>query len=100
MDREYLVSVDTIGEAQGVWFDCPKCYADHGMSNVGVHGVLCWFSDCGIPDDIAPGPGRWLPVGTSLDDLTLNSHTSRSVLLPGDGCGAHFYVTGGEVTFC
>ena len=82
-------------EAQGVRFLCPKCFAENGNSAVGVHSVICWFRDRGVPDDRTPGPARWPASGTGLDDLTLRP----SVLLLG-GCGWHGFITKGEVTSC
>lgn len=98
--REILVTVDSIQEAQGVWFLCPKCWTERGGPR-GTHRVLCWSRSRGIPDDVDPKPGRWTLEGTGLDDLTLGAEPgqSRSVLLLG-GCGWHGFVTNGEVTTC
>ena len=89
-----------MAEAQGVDFLCPRCFlANSGP--VGTHHILCWSRSRGAPDDILPRPGRWALVGTSLDDLTLDSDppgTARSVQIT-SGCCAHFYVTNGEVTW-
>lgn len=92
--------VRSIEKAQGVRFLCPKCYEANGGS-VGTHGVVCWSSSRGVPDDAQPGPGRWRLVGTGLNDLTLDAEPgkSRSVLLLG-GCAWHGFVTNGEVTTC
>jgi hypothetical protein len=82
-------------EADGVEFLCPKCFqANSGP--VGTHMVICWFVGK-VPDDVNPKPGRWVPEGTGLDDLTLNAlpGKGRSVLLTGEGCGWHGYVTDG-----
>jgi hypothetical protein len=84
--------VDTLGEAQGVMFLCPKCFETNGGS-VGTHSVLCWFRDRGVPDDVDPRPGRWGTSGTGIADLSL----SPSVQLQG-GCDWHGWVTNGEVT--
>lgn len=76
-------------EAHGVMFDCPKCRS---------HSVVCWSRSRGVPDDVHPGPGRWMMVGTGLDDLTLNADppgTARSVQLNG-GCAWHGHVTNGD----
>ena len=82
---------DDIDEAQGLLFHCPQCFGTNGTSS-GTHSVICWFMGRGVPDDRAPGPGRWLPTGTGYDDLTL----SPSIRLT-DGCGWHGYITNGEV---
>lgn len=89
--------VDTLAEAQGVSFLCPKCFA---ASNgpVGTHSVVCWSESRGAPADAVPGPGRWKLDGTGLHDLTLNAdppRSARSVLLNG-GCAWHGFVTNGD----
>jgi hypothetical protein len=101
------IRVDSIQEAQGIRFACPKCYiANNGL--VGTHGVLCWSSSRGVPDHATPGPGRWSLQGTGYNDLTLGEEPgkSRSVLLHGEckepdgkmGPGWHGFVTNGDVT--
>lgn len=96
--RHYQVTVDTLAEAQGIHFLCPKCFEKNG-GTVGTHGVCCWSRSRGVPDDVDPGPGRWVLDGTGIDDLTLNAEASqtRSVQLEG-GCAWHGYITNGEVT--
>lgn len=59
-------------QMQGIWFTCPCHYAANGMSDIGVHKILCWFRDRGVPDDLSPGPGRWTPVGNTIDDLSFD----------------------------
>lgn len=83
--------------AQGILFLCPKCFAKNNGS-VGTHGVICWFAGRGVPDEMAPGPGRWTPEGTSIDDLTFvpgNPPRSVSVKL-NSGCGWHGFVKIGD----
>lgn len=95
--RAVHIRVETIAEAQGVRFLCPKCFAANGGS-VGTHGVLCWSRSRGVPDDARPGPGRWKLDGTSFEDLTLNADPpswARSVALAG-GCAWHGHVTNGD----
>lgn len=93
--RAYWQWVDTIVEAQGVEFLCPKCFAANG-GNVGTHVVVCWSRSRGVPDKAEPGPGRWRLVGTCFGDLSLMEEPgqSRSVALRG-GCAWHGYVTDG-----
>jgi hypothetical protein len=74
-----------LAEAEGVIFQCPLCV------NTGGHYVQCWFAGK-VPDGLTPGPGRWTPTGTGIDDLTLNP----SVHLSGEGCGWHGWVKNGE----
>src|ERR1700761_9680582 len=92
--QAYFVPVDTLAEAHGVEFDCPKGAGDPKVA----HGVICWSRSRGTPEHAEPGPGRWKMDGTSLDDLTLNADPpsgARSVLLNG-GCGWHGFVTDGK----
>jgi hypothetical protein len=95
--REVFVYVATLAEADGVSFLCPKCFAENG-GPVGTHSVICWFQDR-VPDDAFPKPGRWNPVGTSLDDLSfVPGKKSHSVLLTGEGCAWHGFVTNGDAS--
>lgn len=86
--------VESLGDAQGLRFLCPKCFAANN-GPVGAHGILCWFSHRGVPDGEVPGPGRWAVVGGGIADLTL----APSILLS-TGCEWHGYVTRGRVTTC
>lgn len=91
--------VESIAEAQGIIFLCPKCFAKNG-GPVGTHSVICWSRSRGVPDDVSPGPGRWALQGSGFEDLTLGAdppNRARSVLLTG-GCAWHGFVTKGEVT--
>ena len=94
---EYLVDVDALTVADGVWFLCPKCYAQNGGC-VGTHAVICWFVGK-VSDDVAPKPGRWTPTGTGLSDLTFvpSAGRSHSVLLTA-GCGWHGFVVNGDAS--
>lgn len=83
--RQYR-KVPTLAEAQGVMFICPKC---------GGHSILCWFKDRGVPDTQDPKPGRWIPSGSGLADLTFVGPGAASVLLTG-GCGWHGFVKDGN----
>lgn len=88
--------VDTLYEAQGIMFLCPKCYTVNGGA-VGTHTVVCWFADRGVPTDETPGPGRWTPLGSSLDDLTFVGPAAASVNLAG-GCDWHGFVQDGKAS--
>lgn len=81
-------TVETLAEAQGVQFLCPKCVQPGGVG----HYVLCWFRGVG-PSEV-PGPGRWNATGDHPANLTLRP----SVHLSGPGCGWHGFVTNGEVS--
>lgn len=91
-EEEDLHTVLTLGEAQGVLFLCPKCYAAN-CGPIGTHSVLVWFRDHGVPAAARP-TARWGVAGTSLGDLTL----TPSIHLTGEGCGWHGFVTGSDVT--
>lgn len=93
--------VDTIAEAQGISFLCPKCFAANG-GPVGTHSVICWSRSRGTPESLPPLPGRWTLDGTGFHDLSLNGDAgggggARSVQLL-DGCDWHGFITNGEVT--
>lgn len=97
--RVFLPMVETLAEAQGIIFLCPKCYSEHG-GPVGTHSVICWSRARGTPDDADPRPGRWTFEGTGFEDLTVNGDppgAPRSILLYAD-CGWHGYITDGIVT--
>lgn len=85
--------VDTIAEADGIIFVCPKCYADNGMQRPGVHSVICWSPR--VPQTTSPTPGRWELVGSSFEDLTLVAGSSSVALT--NGCKAHFFIRSGEI---
>ena len=89
----------SIGQAHGVMFLCPKCFAANGGPR-GTHSVICWSRSRGVPDAQSPGPGRWRMDGTGIDDLTLNADppsNARSVQLEG-GCMWHGHVTNVDAT--
>jgi hypothetical protein len=95
-DREhkYLVPVDSLGEAHGIRFLCPKCFHENG-GPVGTHSVICWFEGR-VSDDVDPKPGRWNPTGSGYGDLSfVPGAKSNSVLLLG-GCAWHGFITNGE----
>lgn len=90
--------IDTIEQAQGIIFLCPKCFKTND-GKIGTHSIICWSSSKGVPDEAFPRPGRWMLVGSNLNDLTLNEepNKSRSIALL-SGCMWHGYITNGEVT--
>jgi hypothetical protein len=90
---EYHHDVNTIAEADGILFLCPKCFITNA-GPIGTHSVICWRPR--IAPDVEPKPGRWEFEGTSIDDLTLKAGSS-SILLTGEGCHAHFFITNGEI---
>lgn len=90
--------VEDYASADGVQFLCPRCFENSGGSGIGVHSVICWFRGR-VPDSMVPGPGRWNPQGTSLDDLTFVGPEPCSVdLRNSGGCCWHGHVRNGEAT--
>lgn len=106
--REYMAHVESLVEAQGIWFLCPKCYAgnihrlppgatDVEGAGIGVHQVQVTFEGRGVKDDQGSHgtdgkPTRWNVSGTGYVDLT----TAPSILV-GPTCGWHGYITNGEI---
>ena len=95
--REYYVPVDTLAEADGIHFTCPKCYRANAGKR-GSHRVLCWFTGR-VTDDVQPGPGRWPPGGTGYLDLTFGPGRNgmSSVKLDG-GCAWHGHIVSGGIS--
>src|SRR5262245_20074311 len=98
IDDRHFQYVDTLAEAHGILFLCPKCWVTNGGA-VGTHAVICWNPS--VPQTTQPTPGRWNLVGTGFDDLSLVAGSS-SILLPGDGkgkngCGWHGWIKEGNV---
>lgn len=98
-DTDCLHDLKTLADAQGIWFDCPKCtVANNGPT--GTHGVLVWFEGRGAPERLGRNKDgqtvRWVVSGTNMDDLKL----SPSIALQG-GCNWHGFIgkdIPGEVT--
>jgi hypothetical protein len=80
--------VETLAEADGVMFECPKCHK---------HQILCWFNGRSVPDEIASGTRRWNPTGVNIDDLTFVGPGATSVLVT-QPCGWHGFVRNGDAT--
>lgn len=95
VDDTHFKLVNSLAKADGIQFVCPKCFEANGRKRPGVHGILCWAPT--VPQTTSPNPGRWEMLGTGFHDLTLRAGSS-SVHLPNpDGCGAHFFITNGEI---
>lgn len=84
---------DSIEQADGVRFLCPKCFAERN-SPIGVHAVVCWKPS--VLPKVRPA-GRWGMTGTGMYDLTLVP-AALAVKTPAD-CQCRFSVKNGEVTF-
>lgn len=95
--------VDTIAEASGIMFLCPRCWT-RNKGPQGTHFVICWGPS--VPQSTTPAGGRWALVGSGFHDLSLVAGSS-SVLLPGpktdeerekgSPCGWHGFVKNGEI---
>lgn len=94
-DGSMETSLKRVADADGVMFLCPKCFALNN-GKVGTHSVLCWFTGK-VSDEVTPKPGRWNPVGETLNDLTFVPPGAISVLLTSpSGCGWHGFVKDGK----
>lgn len=89
-------SRELIAEWQGIRFTCPCHYVANGNSDIGVHKTVCWFRNRGVPDDLDPGPSRWTPSGTSIDDLTFVPGTPAVAISVQADC--HFWIRNGHAT--
>lgn len=72
---ECYARVETLAEADGIWFLCPKCFAANG-GPVGTHSVSVGFTGRCPPgsygQNLEGQDVRWqVAAGTSLDDLSL-----------------------------
>jgi hypothetical protein len=90
--RAYTVPVETLAEAQGIRFVCPKCAGGSG------HRCDVSFAGRGVPDHLGSqtdkgAPSRWSVSGTGFEDLTLQP----SIQLIG-GCNWHGYLLNGDAT--
>lgn len=92
IDGKTIFEVETMDQADGIMFLCPKCF-EKNKGIVGTHRVVCWSPK--VSQNINPSPGRWEMLGNGFDDLTLKAGSS-SVLLTG-GCRAHFFITDGNI---
>lgn len=84
--------VDSIEQADGIMFLCPKCFKEKG-TKIGVHSIICWNPS--VPQIVNPTVGRWRFIGTGYNDLTLTAGSS-SIKIE-NGCKAHFFITNGQI---
>lgn len=91
------MNVDTLAEAQGLMFLCPTCFVLN-RGRAGTHSGLCWFKDRGVPDEQVPLPGRWIPSGTSIDDITFVGPAAASVLFQTCPTRYHGFIRNGVAT--
>jgi hypothetical protein len=82
--------VEPLGEADGISFLCPKCFAANG-GPVNTHSLHVYFAGRNCPDRIGKNKKgetvRWVFSGIGLDDLVL----SPSILVE-VGCEWHGYI--------
>jgi|SRR5581483_523604 len=90
-DSASLERVDSLAEAQGIRFVCPKCFVSNN-GPIGTHYIICLFRDKGIPNNIMQTIARWFVSGKDFSDLTL----TPSILLP-DNCMWHGFITNGMI---
>lgn len=89
--REIHHHVQTLAEAQGIWFTCPAC---------GNHQVAPAFAGRGVPDNLGSHnregkPSRWTASGTGYHDLTLQPSIDLSGP-PASSCQWHGFISDGE----
>lgn len=80
-----LRGTSDIKKAQGLYFLCPK----PECRKAGGHGYTLLFNGCGVPEKLNP-PGRWTPIGQSMEDLALLE------IIRGK-CGWRGTIRGGEI---
>lgn len=92
--REYYIPVDTLAEAQGIWFDCPLCRG-HSVQVGFVGAPPGTFSKNSDGQD-----SRWSVAGSGYHDLTLQpsiwSDKNGATATP-PRCSWHGFITDGEI---
>lgn len=92
---DVISRVQTLADADGIQFLCPKCYFQNG-GPVGTHTVAVYFRGRGAPPHIGKDsngqPARWDVMGNDFLDLTL----APSIWIK-SGCGWHGYIEHGAV---
>lgn len=81
-DRGSFKKVNTIAEADGLFFQCPRCHHSAINSRI-TERILCWFKH--VPLTIAPKPARFVPTGHDLKDI---SFVSQNIT----GCRWHKFI--------
>jgi|SRR5579863_4483019 len=88
---QFFERVNSLGEAHGVRFICPKSFVAHN-GPVGAHSVQVYFAGSPVPPEMGVNEAgetvRWAASGTSLDDLSL----SPSIQEQDNECGWHGFV--------
>jgi hypothetical protein len=95
-DVDVFYWVVALAEAQGLWFDCPKCKQAAPDGKTGVHGIQIFFDGRGVPDRLGKNKAgetvRWNVSGHDYSDLSM----TPSILLQA-GCEWHGHITNGEI---
>jgi hypothetical protein len=90
--------VNTLVEAHGISFLCPKSMQDTSNPPNYPHTIIVWFINSPVPPDVGTNSKgktvRWTATGSSLEDLTLEP----SVHEQSEFCGWHGFVTKGDAT--
>jgi Family of unknown function (DUF6527) len=72
--RDMFRHVDSLSEAHGIHFICPKSFAAH-QGRVGAHMMQLYFSGSPVPPRLGTNKSgqtvRWNVSGTCMDDLSL-----------------------------
>jgi Family of unknown function (DUF6527) len=90
-DRDVFTHVDSLAEAHGIHFLCPKSFAaNHGP--VGTHMVQVYFAGSPVPAHMGKNKNgqtvRWYASGNGLENLSL----TPSIQEEDDICKWHGFV--------
>lgn len=91
--------VETLAEADGISFLCPKCFAANAGA-VGTHGLHVYFAGRGAPERLGKNSKgetvRWtIAGGSDYRDLDLKPSIALQC-----GCLWHGHIEKGEATSC
>ena len=87
--------VDTVAEADGIRFLCPKCFQENN-GPIGTHSIVIFFSKCPKAQQLM-GHSGWNAAGRDLSDLTFTGPGAASVLLK-TGCKYHGFIKNGTAS--
>lgn len=93
---DYFRQVDSLAEAHGIRFLCPKSFAANS-GPVGTHSVQVYFAGSPVPEHIGKNKEgqtvRWNVSGSDLDNLSL----TPSIQEEDEICKWHGFVGSGGV---
>ena len=81
--------VDDFNLAHGLMFMCPRCLR---RPVEGRHSVVCWFAGRAVPEEEIPTWARWMAIGSSYDDLTVDG-----IIAVRGGCHWRGRIRGGRI---